>query len=209
MKIFITGTDTNVGKTLICGWIALHTGMDYWKPIQTGLIEGSDSDTVKRLSHAKIYPECYAYQQPLSPHLAARFEYETIDISKLVLPPSNHLIIEGAGGVFVPLNANYLMVDWIKKINVPVIVVARTALGTINHTLLTLEALKKRHIPVWGVIMNGQPNPENQEAIALYGHTSILAEFDQLKNVHRDTLQQVPLPVKLKKILTIDYHEYI
>ena len=99
MKIFITGTDTNVGKTLISSWIALHTGFSYFKPIQTGTRDGSDSLEVQKLSDTKIYPESYAYKEPLSPHLAANLENDMIDIEKIVLPPSRNLIIEVAGGV--------------------------------------------------------------------------------------------------------------
>jgi dethiobiotin synthetase len=138
MKIFITGTDTNVGKTLICSWIALHTGFAYFKPIQTGTSDGADSLEVQKLSDAKIYPEIYAYKEPLSLHLAARIEKDTIDIEKIVLPKEKNLIIEGAGGVLVPINDTYLMIDLIKKLGVSVILVTHTTLGTINHTLLSL-----------------------------------------------------------------------
>ena len=176
MKIFITGTDTNVGKTLISSWLALHTGFSYFKPIQTGLKEGRDSSEVQRLANAKIYPESYAYNAPLSPHLAAKIEAEKIDLEKIILPQENNLIIEGAGGVLVPINDKYLMIDLIKKLGAPVIVVARTSLGTINHTLLSLEALRSRNIPIVGVIMNGEQNSQNSNAIELYGQTSILAQ---------------------------------
>jgi len=201
MKIFITGTDTNVGKTLISSWLALHTGFSYFKPIQTGLKEGSDSSEVQRLANAKIYPESYAYNAPLSPHLAAKIEAEKIDLEKIILPQENNLIIEGAGGVLVPINDQYLMIDLIKKLGAPVIVVARTSLGTINHTLLSLEALKSRNIPIVGVIMNGEQNSQNSNAIEFYGQTSILTQFPKLEAVNKDTLQNVALTDKLKQSL--------
>jgi dethiobiotin synthetase len=203
MKIFITGTDTNIGKTLISSWIALHTGFSYFKPIQTGLNEGADSYEVQRLSNAKIYPEVYAYKAPLSPHLAARIENDTIDIEKIVLPPENNLIIEGAGGVLVPINDTCLMIDLIKKLGTPVVLVTRTILGTINHTLLSLEALRSRNIPVLGVIMNGEQNPQNSSAIEFYGRTTVLAEFPKLATVNKDIINNITLPQKLKQILEV------
>ncbi len=204
MKIFITGTDTNVGKTLISSWIALHTGFAYFKPIQTGTIEGSDSLEVQKQSNAKIYPEVYSYRDPLSPHLAAMIENNGIDMDKIALPRVSDLIIEGAGGVLVPINGRYVMVDLIKKLDVPVVVVARTTLGTINHTLLSLEALRSRNIPVLGVIMNGEKNLQNSNAIEFYGRTSVLADFPKLDNVSMSTLQRVALSQKLKHILEVD-----
>ncbi|RUP37319.1 MAG: dethiobiotin synthase [Acinetobacter sp.] len=204
MKIFITATDTNVGKTLISSWIALHTGFSYFKPIQTGTRDGSDSFEVQKLSDTKIYPESYAYKEPLSPHLAANLENDMIDIEKIVLPPSRNLIIEGAGGVLVPINDKHLMIDLIKKLGAPVILVARTTLGTINHTLLSLEALRSRNIEVIGVIMNGEQNPQNSDSIKLYGLTSVLAEFPKLESVSMNTLKSVALPQKLKQILEVE-----
>jgi dethiobiotin synthetase len=201
MKIFITGTDTNVGKTLISSWIALHTGFPYFKPIQTGTSYGSDSFEVQKLSHTKVYPESYAYKEPLSPHLAAKLENGTIDIEKIILPEVNNLIIEGAGGVLVPINDTYLMVDLIKKLGAPVILVARTTLGTINHTLLSIEALRSRNIQVAGVIMNGGQNLQNSNAIEVYGCISVLAEFPKLESVSMNTLKSVALSQKLKQLL--------
>ncbi|MBM3631904.1 MAG: dethiobiotin synthase [Alphaproteobacteria bacterium] len=204
MKIFITGTDTNVGKTLISSWIALHTGFSYFKPIQTGTKDGSDSVEVYKLSKTTIYPENYVYKEPLSPHLAAKIENDIIDIEKIILPPSPNLIIEGAGGVLVPINDTLLMIDLIKTLGVPVIIVTRTTLGTINHTLLSLEALRSRNIPVLGVIMNGEKNPENSDSIELYGRTSVLAEFPKLESVSIHTLQGIAMPQRLKQILEVE-----
>jgi len=201
MKIFITGTDTNIGKTLISSWIALHTGFSYFKPIQTGTMDGSDSFEVQKLSDTKIYPESYTYKEPLSPHLAANLENDMIDIEKIILPEASNLIIEGAGGVLVPINDTYLMVDLIKKLGAPVILVARTTLGTINHTLLSLEALRSRNIDVLGVIMNGEQNTQNRHSIELYGRTSVLAEFPKLDSVSMNTLKSLALPQKLKQML--------
>ncbi len=201
MKIFISGTDTNVGKTLISSWITLHTGFAYFKPIQTGTKEGRDSNEVRNLSHTKIYPEFYSYPEPLSPHLAAELQNDSINIEKIFLPQEKHLVVEGAGGVLVPINKKHLMIDLIKKLGIPVIVVSRTGLGSINHTLLTLEVFKLHDVEVLGVIMNGEPNSENNKAIEFYGHTPILAEFPKLEEVSCNTLKKVALSEKLTQIL--------
>lgn len=201
MKIFISGTDTDIGKTLIAGWIALHSGFAYFKPIQSGAKEDGDTQEVKRLANTKTYPEVYNLQERLSPHLAARLENIEIDLDKIYLPQENNLIIEGAGGLLVPINSKYLVIDLIKKLEVPVILVARASLGTINHTLLSLEALRSRHIQILGVIMNGDRNPENKAAIEFYGNTSVLAEFPKIDEVNYDSLCSIALPDKLTKLL--------
>ncbi len=201
---FICGTDTNVGKTFISAWICCHTGFSYFKPIQTGTQDGSDTDTVKKLARGHVYPEIYRYQTPVSPHLAAYIEGYVIHIDKIQLPSYQRLIIEGAGGVLVPLNSQDLMIDLIQRLHVPVIVVARTALGTINHTLLTLQALYSRSIPVAGVIMNGIADEYCHDvhmAIEWYGKTRIIAHCPYLPNVTYQTLKEHPLPPKLMTIL--------
>lgn len=195
MQIFITGTDTDVGKTTISGWLCLHTGYSYFKPIQTGSILGTDSHQISNLTNANVYKENFIYEKPLSPHLAA---YDSIDIN---LPKSHNLIIEGAGGVLVPINKTTLMVDLIKKLATPTILVARSTLGTINHTLLSLEALRARNIPILGVILNGPPNQDNLEAIEFYGKTQVLASVPKLQQVDREHLMQTPLSNRLKAIL--------
>lgn len=201
MQLFITGTDTNVGKTVVCSWLCLQARYDYFKPIQTGICEGSDSALVEKYSSARIYPETYRYQAPLSPHLAAAAEYESIDMQRIQLPPSNRLIIEGAGGVLVPINAKTLMVDLIKQVNVPVILVASSRLGMINHSLLSLEALRVRHLNVLGVIVTGEFNDPSCRAIEAYGNTQILAQLPFLPEVNRASLSQVPLSKNLTTLL--------
>ena len=129
--------------------------------------------------------------------------YLVLAIPKIVLPPSRNLIIEGAGGVLVPINDTHLMIDLIKKLGAPVILVARTTLGTINHTLLSLEALRSRNIEVAGVIMNGENNIQNSNAIEVYGRTSVLAKFPKLDSVSMNTLKGIAPPQKLKQILEV------
>ena len=201
MKIFITGTDTNVGKTVICSWICAHSGFDYIKPIQTGGDLERDQLQVQNLSQVLIHKETYLLQAPVSPHLAALKEGVDIDIQKIILPPVQNLIIEGAGGVLVPLNSHALMIDLIKHLNVPAIVVARTSLGTINHTLLTLEALRARDITLLGIILNGDAEVENEAAIAHYGNVEILASLPHFDRLDADVLQNFPLTPPLKIIL--------
>lgn len=201
MRIFVTGTGTDVGKTLVCSWLCAQTGYDYFKPVQTGSTQGCDSDTVKRLTGVHVFPESYVFSAPLSPHLAARLENAEIAADKIVLPASNRLIIEGAGGVMVPVNKSMLMLDLMQVMTAPVILVAASGLGTINHTLLSLMALRARQILVAGVIVSGPHNPENCAAIADYGNVPILAALPQLATVNGDTLRQIPLTDNLKKIL--------
>jgi len=204
MKIFITGTDTNIGKTLISSWLTMHSGYAYFKPIQTGTKESSDSKEVQNLTAATIIPEIYTYPEPVSPHLAAQLAGDYIDIAQIALPNTDKLIVEGAGGLLVPINAQVLMIDLIKKLELGVILVASTKLGTINHTLLSIEALRARNIPLLGVIMNGPANT-NSAAIAKFGNTCILADFPWLPTVTTESLRSIPLTDKLLNILEIEH----
>jgi dethiobiotin synthetase len=199
--IFITGTDTNIGKTLVSSWLCLHSRYAYFKPIQTGVGEGRDSDTVQQLSDTLIYPEAYVYQAPVSPHYAAELENEIIDISSIQLPTRERLIVEGAGGVLVPINDNVLMVDLMAQLNLPVILVSSSRLGTINHTLLSLEALAVRELTVLGVIMTGESNQSNREAIERYGHVEVLAHLPWLSEINQYALKNIPLSSVLHHLL--------
>lgn len=202
MRIFITGTDTNVGKTVISAWLSYHLKASYWKPVQSGTIEGSDSITVSNLSGATTFQEVYALQAPLSPHLAASMEGIEINLGKIVPPiTDNSLIIEGAGGVLAPLNNKQTILDLIDHLKVPTIVVAKSTLGTINHTCLTLEALRARSLPVLGVIMNGPCNPDNKQAIEHFGKTKVLAEIEPLSVVTKETIARIPFPSYLYEFL--------
>jgi dethiobiotin synthetase len=201
MRIFITGTDTNIGKTLVASWLCLHTGYDYVKPIQTGSCEGTDSDTLRHLTQSIIHPETYVYSPPVSPHLAASQAGEEINLSQIHLPLSPCLLIEGAGGVLVPLNRHDLMIDLITYCQAPVILVTSSRLGTINHTLLSVAALRQKHIEILGVIVTGPINQDNCEAIEKYGQVPILAQLPYLPQVNQETLKAVPLSPVLTKLL--------
>lgn len=207
--VFITGTDTNIGKTIVSSWLAMHWQADYWKPIQAGLDTesslgtsvASDSEKVALLAGAWCHPEIYRFKQALSPHLCATLNQTKINFEHFQIPIAERLVIEGAGGVLVPLNANHYVIDLINKFETPVIVVARSTLGTINHTCLTLEALRARNIPIAGVIINGEENEENKKAIEHYGQVKVLAEFPKLEHISPEVLQNIPLPISLHNIL--------
>ena len=194
--VFVTGTDTGIGKTLISAWLALNWGAGYWKPIQTGAQEDSDCATVERLAPGvTIHPPSVLLQAPLSPYEAARRERMRIDLSALQPPDTGRpLVVEGAGGVMVHINELALMVDLMARLQLPTVVVARSGLGTINHTLMTLEMLRRRHVPVLGVVMNGQRNPANRQAIEHFGGTPVLAEIQPLLAVTASVLASLPPP---------------
>ncbi|TRX01895.1 dethiobiotin synthase [Flavobacterium gawalongense] len=169
MKLFITGISTDVGKTIASAIITESLEADYWKPIQAGDLENSDSHKIKSfLSNKKtvVYPNSYALNTPASPHLAAELDGIVIDLKNITEPKTaNHLVIEGAGGIFVPLNDKDSVIDLIQP-DYKVIVVSRHYLGSINHTLLTIEALQNRKINIAGIIFNGEEN-KSSEAIIL------------------------------------------
>ena len=194
-KFFVTGTDTNVGKTIVSALLTLGLQATYWKPIQSGLEPITDSDYVRSvtgLDASFFVPERFRLTQPLSPHAAAAIDQIEIRLSDFQLPrslPHAHLIVEGAGGLLVPINSQDLMIDLIKALNLPVCLVARSTLGTINHTLLSLAQLRQAEIPVLGVILNGERNRINREAIAHYGNVQILGELDKLDDINPMTLK--------------------
>ncbi len=168
MKIFITGIGTDVGKTIASAIVTEALEADYWKPIQAGDVDNSDSHKLKNLisnPKTKIHPNSYLLQTPASPHLAASLDGIIIDSKEIKEPKTkNHLVIEGAGGIFVPINDTETIVDLIQK-EYKVIVVSRHYLGSINHTLLTIEALKSRKLNVSGIVFNGDPNTSSEEII--------------------------------------------
>lgn len=161
MKIFITGISTDVGKTIASAIITEALEADYWKPIQAGDLNDSDSHKIQRyISNDKsvIHENSYKLSTPASPHLAAKLDGMTIDLKNIIEPKTtNHIVIEGAGGLFVPLNESDFVIDLIQP-DYKVIVVSRHYLGSINHTLLTIEALKNRGIHIAGIIFNGNEN---------------------------------------------------
>ena len=168
MKIFITGISTDVGKTIASAIVSEAVQADYWKPVQAGDLDNCDSQKVKSLlsnQKTEIHPNSYQLQTPASPHFAAELDGIVIDIKKIKEPSTkNNLVIEGAGGLFVPLNDADCVIDLIKP-DYKVLVVSRHYLGSINHTLLTIEALKNRNINVAGIIFNGNENKSSETII--------------------------------------------
>ena len=179
--LFVTGTDTGVGKTVLSAALMLrYPQACYWKPIQTGL--ESDTAEVRRLSGGRVLDEGVRLPDPVSPHLAARRAGITIELPSRDRDSAVY-IVEGAGGVLVPVNDSQNMADLMLLLGLPVVVAVRTTLGTINHTLLTIEALRVRAVRVAGVVMIGHCNAENREAIEHYGNVAVIAEmprFDPL-----------------------------
>ena len=184
---FVTGTDTGVGKTLVSLGLCLSSKGDYWKPIQTGT--PTDTDYVKQfLPIEKIHKSAFHFKEPLSPNQSAELENQSIDLDQVHCPSSSFLIAEGIGGVSVPLNRTQTVLDLIKKLKFPAIVVARSTLGTLNHTLLTLEVLKKYHIPIEGIILSGSPHPKNKADIESLGGVPVILELDTLKQITKENL---------------------
>jgi len=179
---FVTGTDTGVGKTVVSAALAMHTGYGYWKPIQTG--PESDTAEVQRLAACEVINHGVRLPDPVSPHLAAERAGVRIELSKILsqAPTEGAWIVEGAGGVLVPLNDREKMIDLMALLVLPVVVVARGTLGTINHTLLTLAALRSRGLAVDRVVVVGPLNPDNNEAIHKFGNVPVSAMpwFDPL-----------------------------
>lgn len=190
--VFVTGTDTEVGKTVVAAWLVIALEADYWKPIQSGLDDETDTAAVRRLTALpaeRFHASAYELEAPLSPHESARLEGRHIELDAFDLPASPRaLVVEGAGGVLVPLNEGTLMTDLMARLGLPVLLVSRTTLGTINHTLLSLEALRRRGLDVAGVVMNGPPNAANRRAIEDYGQVRVLAEFPELDPLNEETL---------------------
>ena len=193
--LFVTGTDTGVGKTLLSALLVAALDLDYWKPIQTGAAEGTDRQTVLRcagIAAERAYPEAYIFDPPLSPHLAAELKGVKIEIERIRRPTtSKRLVIEGAGGVLVPINSKLFMVDLARHLQTSVVVASRTALGTINHTLLTIAAVREAELEITGVVMIGKENKENHRAVERYGHVPVVGWIPWLDRLDRETLRTV------------------
>ena len=172
MNYFVTGIGTNVGKTIVSAVLTEKLEADYWKPIQSGTIEGLDSTTIKELisnSKTVIHPESYLLKEPLSPNLAAKKENRTIELENIKLPfTSNHLIIEGAGGLMVPINSTHYVIDIAKKIDCEIILVVSNYLGCINHSILSIDYLLKHHFKIKFLVFNGLFDEEVKQSIKHY-----------------------------------------
>ena len=193
-RIIICGTDTDVGKTIISSFFVQGLKGIYWKPIQSGTEKSTDTETVCKLLNLKSdrhLSERYKFKAPVSPHWAAEKESSFIEPKNLDIPDINKLIIiETAGGLMVPLNRNWLQIDQLKVWGAPIILVARTGLGTLNHTLLSLEALKNRNLNVLGIVLNGPPHNDNPKTLEQFGDTKILARLPVFEKISAKELAQ-------------------
>lgn len=196
-QIFVTGTDTGVGKTVVAAIMTAGLAAYYWKPVQCGLQEKTDTEFVQEITGLPGHHFCretYRLSQPLSPHAAAVKDQVRIDLDSFHFPEESlghSLIVEGAGGIMVPLNQKEFMIDLIKKLNMPVLLVGRSTLGTINHTLLSLDKLRSCDLEVLGVVMNGPKNRGNRDALEKYGKVTVLAEIEPILDINSADLAAI------------------
>ena len=194
MRLVVCGTDTDVGKTVVSALLVEGLEARYWKPVQSGVEGGGDRDRVAALLDLpaeRIVPEAYRLAAPVSPHWAAEREGVAIDPARLALPPgAGPLVVECAGGLLVPLRRDWLQIEQIARWGLPVVLVARSGLGTLNHTLLSLEALARRRIPVLGLVLNGEPHPDNPRTLAEFGGVPVLAELAPIEPLDRAGLRR-------------------
>lgn len=190
----ITGTDTDIGKTVFAAMLTLALDGMYWKPVQAGIETAVDTRLIQKLTELpeeRFFPEGYVLSHPLSPHRAAELDNVRIDPGTLTVPKCDYpLIIEGAGGLMVPLNRENLMINQFKKWNLPVILCARTGLGTINHTLLSCEALWARKIPILGIAFIGAENEDNMRTIGEFSGERILGRLPLLDTLNAESLKK-------------------
>ena len=183
--LVICGTDTDVGKTVVSALVVQGLGATYWKPVQSGLEGGGDSGRLQallQLPAERLLPEAYRLQTPVSPHWAAELEGITIDPARLALPAvAGALVVETAGGLLVPLRRDWLQIDQLAAWGLPVLLVARSGLGTLNHTLLSVEALRQRSIPLLGLVLNGPLHPDNPATLAALAQAQVLAQLPPLE----------------------------
>lgn len=193
-KYFVTGIGTEIGKTLISSILVEKLNADYWKPIQSGELESSDTIKVKNLisnTVSKFHPEAYQLTQPFSPHYSAKLDGISISLDKINLPETAQtLIVEGAGGLMVPINDKDLMIDLIQKLNIEVILVSKNYLGSINHTLLSVEALKSRGIAIKGIIFNGTKNQSTEEIILSLTGLVAIGRVPEMEIISKESIKQ-------------------
>jgi len=207
-QFVICGTDTDVGKTLISSFFVRGLNSFYWKPIQSGIESEMDSQAVERLTKVKktkIINEAYILRKPVSPHWAAEIDQTVINLQLLNLPNvDGSLIVETAGGLMVPITRDYLQIDQIKKWNLPVILVCRSGLGTLNHTLLSIEALKKRNIKILGLVINGKKHLDNPKTLTEFSRLPIIAEFPYIQKLDSNNLDILWKELNIKnKLITL------
>lgn len=193
-RIFVTGIGTDVGKTVVSAILCEALQADYWKPVQTGSYFSTDSDKIKKYisnSRSQIHPESHVLRQYMSPHAAAELEGKYITVESIKLPQTdNTLIIEGAGGIMVPLNEKEFIVDVIQKFEASVVLVIQNYLGSINHSILSIDALKFRNIPVTGLVFNGAPHKLSEEIILSYSGLKCIGRIQKEPVINRDVISK-------------------
>lgn len=191
-SFIVAGIGTEIGKTLISAIFTQGLQADYWKPIQSGNPEEADALFIKKMTqlpHLKIWDSAYVLSQPLSPHTAAEIDGVTIDLEKIQLPQThNTLIVELAGGILVPINDQQTNLDLIKKLDLPVLLVSKNYLGSINHTLLTYQVLKEHQIPIMGLVFNGPSNPSGEKFIVNYTQLPVILRVQQEEKITQETI---------------------
>ncbi len=199
-RYFVTGIGTEVGKTVASAILTQALAADYWKPVQAGELNNSDQLTVKGLvdnNTSVFHPESYRLNQPMSPHAAAERDGIEIDLSLIKAPKTNnHLIIEGAGGLLVPLNSKDTILDLIETLDVEVILVSRHYLGSINHTLMSIDVLKQRNISIKGILFNGNENKDTETIISKMSDVKVLGRIDELDVVNKSRIHSVAEELK-------------
>lgn len=192
LRLVICGTDTDVGKTIVSALFVQGLDANYWKPVQSGTEGGGDRQRVidlLELPQERWHPEAYAFQAPVSPHWAAEREGKCIDPDQLQLPAiAGPLVVETAGGLMVPLTRQWLQIQQLGRWQLPVVLVARSELGTLNHTLLSLEALRKRNIPILGLVINGPAHADNPRTLNELGQIPLLCELPPLEQLNAAAL---------------------
>lgn len=195
-SVFVTGTDTDVGKTVVSAALTLGFGAYYWKPVQAGTAPSTDTRDVRAwtaLPDEHFVPEAYCLREPMSPHAAAELEGVDIDLDRILatpLPDDGPIVVEGAGGLMVPLSSRAMIVDLIEGLGLPVVLVARTGLGTLNHTLLSISELRRRSIPLLGVVLNGEEHESNRRAIEAYGGVRVSGRVPRLETLDPASLRR-------------------
>ena len=213
MNLFITGIGTNVGKTVVSAFLTETLQADYWKPIQSGVVEGKDSDTVKSLitnSKSFFHPETYLLKEPLSPHFAAKLDGVKIELDKIKSQFLNlslslraesrskaqHLIIEGAGGLLVPINDTHYVIDIAKQFDCEIVLVISSYLGCINHSLLSIDYLLRNQFKLKALVFNGTFEPEVKQAITNYVKNTLIIDVPQLDELSKSTVLQISSQIK-------------
>ena len=206
LQLIIAGIGTEIGKTVASAALVEALNADYWKPIQSGSLEDSDTETVRRLvsnSITRFHAEAYRLTQPLSPHAAAAFDGIRIELNRVNLPETdNSLIVELAGGLMVPLNDRDLSIDWVAESGLPIVLVSRNYLGSINHTLLSVEACRSRKIPILGLLFNGPTVPATETFVLNYTGLPCIGRIRQEETITKELVKRYADTLDLQYITT-------